>query len=187
MAFDINTHIPTESALKRAAQAGLDIEQLRKDEPTQYAILNAQKCVDVDNLFKNAVANVLHQNFIDHQFFDLPISQTRTRLLHFPTLNKDDLKFLEVLLYELSNSPALKARHAFFRVVNDQKGEHREFALPIAVEAWQEEFDVMVGPFADQDSAEDWGKQTIGPAQNAAYDTIPMNGLWFCDVFEGNF
>ena len=187
MAFDIKTHITTESAKKRAEQAGLDIEQLRIDEPIQYAILNATACLDVDNPLKDAVAMTLHQHFIDHQFFDLPTSQTRTRLLAFPALTKEELKALGSALYKLSDAEAMKEQHAFFRVVNDQKGEHREFALPIAQANWQEEFDVMVGPFATQELAEEWGKEIIGPAQNAAYDTIPLNGLWFCDVFEGNF
>ena len=187
MAFDISTHTPTESAKKRAEQAGLDIEQLRKDEPIQYAILNAVACLDVDNPLKDAVAMTLHQRFTDHQFFDLPISQTRTRLLCFPALTKEELKALGSSLYKLSDANVMKEHHAFFRVVNDQKGEHREFALPIAQANWQEEFDVMVGPFTTQELAEKWGKETIGPAQNAAYDTIPLNGLWFCDVFEGNF
>ncbi len=187
MPLDITSHVPTESARRRAEQAGLDIEKLRLEEPTQYAILNAESCLDVDNLVKNDVANTLHAHFQDHQFFDLPITEARTRLLCFPALDKEALKSLENTLYTLSDAPNMKAQHAFFRVVNDLKGEHREFVLPIAVEKWQQDFDVMVGPFKTQDLADDWGKQAIGPAQNASYDTIPLNGLWFCDVFEGNF
>jgi hypothetical protein len=74
-------------------------------------------------------------------------------------------------------------RHAYFRVVQDRGGTHRELDLPTPPEAWAGR-STMVGPFADEAEAASWAGENVDPRAGATFDVLEYAGAWFCDVFR---
>ena len=181
---DASDHTPSEAVKKRAEAAGIDLETLKRDDPTAYAMLNAQHLLRVSPPLLGAAGDTLFTYFPDHQAFDLPPDANGTLgLLVFPPLTGDDLGTLDDAFEKTVQRPELREVFAYYRLVSDRAGTRREFGLPTAPSAWRAPLSVMVGPFESEAAARSWGDaQVAGPL---LYDALPYGGRWFCDVFSG--
>ena len=175
-------HTPSEVVRKRAEAAGLDLEALRHDDPTAYAMLNAQHLLRVSPPLLGVAGEVLFAGLPDHQAFDLPPDESGTLgLLVFPPLNGEALEELDNAFEKTIQRPELREVFAYYRVVGDLKGTRREFGLPTPPDAWRAPLSVMVGPFEKEAEAKEWGVTRI--PEGFLFDVLPYGGRWFCDVF----
>ena len=179
---------PTLEVRRKAEAAGIDLDALKRNDPTTYAMLNAQRTVQVSPQLKEEVGQVIFATFPDHQVFELPVEQSAytVSLLIFPPLNRIEIENLDEVLAKSAAQTPLAAQHAFYRVVSDTAGEHREFGLPISPGEWRGQAGVMVGPFADEAAVKVWGDAHVSPPSGLISDVLPYNGAWFCDLFRGD-
>ena len=180
---------PTPEVRRKAEAAGIDLDALKRSDPTTYAMLNAQRTVQVSPQLKEAVGQALFTTFPDHQVFELPDAGQEVvtaSLLLFPPLSRTEIERLDERLASLAAQAPLRTQHAFYRVVTDTAGEHREFGLPVSPDEWQGRAGVMVGPFVDEAAAKVWGDAHVSPPSGLISDVLPYNGAWFCDLFRGD-
>ena len=186
--MNLKDHEPRPEVRRKAESAGIDLEVLKQSDPVTYAVLNAQHAVQIAPQLKEIAGRTLFANFPERQIFDLPrevAGVTRLNLLIFPPLDHAELARLDEVLAALaSRLPA--DPYAFYRVVADTAGEHRELALPIPPGAWQGQAGVMVGPFASEAAAKTWSDTHVGASDTLVSDVLPYNGAWFCDLFRGD-
>ncbi len=178
---------PTPEVRRKAEAAGIDLDALEQSDPTTYAMLNAQRAVQVSPQLKEVAGEALFSTFPERQIFDMPQSppgDTRLNLLVFPPLNDAEWVRLDETLASLATR--LPLEHAFYRVVSDAVGERRELALPIAPGNWRGQGGVMVGPFASDAAAKTWGDAHVDASSGLVSDTLPYSGAWFCDLFRGD-
>ena len=169
-------HSPSKVVLRRAEAEGIDLDELRKDDPQKYRILNSTPVADIATDVLEQVAEQLHNVFPDIQIFQIPDNSSEvTRLFSFPVA--DAAKLDGVLA-----SFAAKHGDLFFRVIQDVRGERRELQRALEPAGWQG-IEGLVGPFLEQPSAEEWGAKYPG---NAGFesDVFQLKGFWFCDVFD---
>ncbi len=179
----LRLHQPSEAALRRAKQAGLELTELKETNPQHYKMLVAQNVLEVSVGLEQAASSVLVAAFRHHEIFRLE-QGSEVVLLIFPELNSKELERLETGLAKLADLPTFRAQHVYFRVTTDKTGEHRQFALPLAASQWRGQTNHLVGPFTDQAQAEAWGNTQVRP-YNLIHDTVQQDGVWFCDVFLG--
>ena len=179
---------PTLEVKRKAEAAGIDLDALKRSDPITYAMLNAQRTVRVSPQLKEAVGQALFTTFPEHQVFELPVEQNAytVSLLLFPPLSQTEIESLDEVLAALAAQAPLAAQHAFYRVINDTAGEHREFASPVSPGEWQGQAGVMVGPFADEAAAKAWGDAHVSLPSGLVSDVLPYNSAWFCDLFRGD-
>lgn len=186
----INNHEPTPEVRRKAETAGIDLETLKRSDPTTYAMLNAQRIVRVSPQLKEATGGALFATFPNRQIFDLPHGDMLLELRIFPPLSPEEVARLDDALAALATQAPLAAAHAFYRVVSDTAGEHRELALPVSPDHWQGQAGVMVGPFASQTAAKAWSDAHIDTASGLVSDVLPYASprgeAWFCDLFRGD-
>lgn len=175
-------HQPSKAALARAKAAGLDLEDLKQSDPQQYKMLNAERLVIAHNRFIELISNVFFAAFRHHNLFQLP-EDDRTVLLSFPNLTTAELKKFDDALGRLVALAQYERYNAYYRVVNDPQGEHRELNLPVAPPKWQGEGGVLVGPFETKSAAETWGDAHV--QDGLVYDALPHASKWYCDIFSG--
>ena len=182
--IDASKHTPSEAVKKRAEATGIDLEALKHDDPTAYAMLNAQHLLRVSPPLLGAAGDTLFTHFPDHQAFDLPPDGNgMLGLLAFPPLEDDDLKTLDDAFEKTIQRPKFREVFAYYRVVSDSRGTRREFGLPTPPDAWRAPLSVMVGPFESEEAARAWGDAKV--SGDLLYDALPYGGRWFCDVFSG--
>lgn len=185
-----STHEPTQEVRRKAEAAGLDLDALRERDPTTYAMLNAERTVQVAPQLKEVAGEALFATFPERQIFDMPYGATQGNemlsLLIFPPLDHTELERLDETLAALATRAPLAAENAFYRVVSDTAGEHRELALPVAPGDWHGQAGVMVGPFKGEAAAKAWSEAHIDATSGLVSDTLPYSGAWFCDLFRGD-
>ena len=177
---DPTGHRPSAAAESRAAEAGLDLETLRRDDPQRYKMLAAEEVVRADAELAGHVAQTLAILFPRDDIFRVEAG----RAVHFrvfPEPSAGDLERVEDAAARLVSASSLK--HAMFRVVRDLRGERREVLVPEPVDAWQGA-PAVVGPFPAQGAAERWADERVGPP--LVGDAFPHEGAWFVDVFPGD-
>ena len=181
-------HEPRPEVTRRAKEAGIDLSALKRDDPITYAMMNAERLLEVHPSLEQRVSERVLAALPDHQIFALPrpadtgiAAVTPVTLLVFPSPKEDELEQLETFLAIFVTEAPQKARYAYYRTVTDPRGEHREVSLPLPFDRWRGEVGVMVGPFRDESAAEMWGQANVA---TVVYDPIPYGGARFCDVFE---
>lgn len=179
-------HVPAPAARKRAEAAGLDLMELKRSDPQRYKMLNAAVLLRVAPALSEAASNVFFAAFRHYDLFELPSDEGLMTLLTFPPLTAAETKRLDDALGRLAALPAFAELHAYYRVVSDRQGEHRELALPVEPAAWAGEVNRLVGPFNSQAAAEAWGEARVRGSGNLIYDAVPQAGAWFCDVFAAD-
>ncbi len=177
----LRLHKPSDAARQRAERANINLNELKETNPTHYKMLVAQNVLEVSPELEQLAGDILSAAFRYHEVFRLEHPPFVT-LLVFPDLTAKDLERLDTALAKLPELPKFKAQHAYFRIVTDKEGEHRQLALPLPPESWVGQKNILVGPFENQADAEAWGDETVRP-QTLIHDTIPFSNLWFCDVF----
>jgi hypothetical protein len=178
----LRLHKPSEEAKQKAARAGLDLADLKRTDPQRYKMMVAQKVLEVSPALLPEASALFFAAFRHHELFQLehPIF---IALLVFPELSPRDLERLDNALGKLGDLPKLREQYAYFRIVSDSVGEHRQLGLPMLPRVWQGESNVLVGPFTDQLEAETWGNANVRPV-NLLHDAIHQADAWFCDVFS---
>ena len=179
-------HQPSERVKARARAAGIDLEALRRDDPQRYKMLNAAPVVTVHQDLAPMASDVFFAAFRHYALFQQAAAGAETTLLSFPPLEPAELSKLDDGLYRLAALEANRRRYAYYRVVSDAGGEHRQLSLPLSPEAWQGQAGVLVGPFEDQAAAERWAEARLGPDAGLIGDAVPHLGRWFSDVFAGS-
>jgi hypothetical protein len=180
----LRLHKPSQEALQRAEQAKLDLTQLKETDPTRYKMLTAQRVLEVSPGLEQLAISTLSAAFRHYEVFRLEQPDTIT-LLIFPELSDKEQEKLAKALSQFIEAPTYKTKHAYFRVVTDKTGEHRQLAFPIEPTAWQGQINTLVGPFANQVEAEAWGDTSVR-SKNLIHDTVNYAGSWFCDVFSAD-
>ncbi len=178
----LRRHTPSAALRRRAEAEGIDLEILKRDAPADYMALAAGEVLRVDPELAELAGGMLLMAFPEREAFRAPDGR-RERLLVFPALSAEELERLDGLLAPLVDRPAWRRRHAFFRQVDDARGTRRELDLPQQPDAY-EKGDAVVGPFADEDAADAWGRAQVRPP--LVHDPFSMNGHWFCDVFRAD-
>jgi len=182
----VQDHVPSEAVRRKAEAAGINLEALKRDDPTAYAMLNAARLLHTEPELMEAVGEAFFAAFPEHEVFNLPLenAQAGVELLVFPPLGRDELARLDNLLSYLVSRPPWEAERVFYRVVNDLRGERRELARPLQPSLWGGG-EGLVGPFADEGEASAWGEANVDPRAGLVHDTLAYAGAWFCDVFRG--
>ena len=175
-------HQPDELAQQRAKAAGLDLEQLKQSDPQQYKMLNAQRLLETTPDLITIASDVFTAAFRHYDLFQFEEGGTAV-LLCFPPLTEQELARFDDALARLVALPAYEKQHAYYRIVNDTQGEHRELNVPVAPKAWHGEKG-LVGPFETEAAAESWGELTLKRQPDLAFDAVYQAGAWFCDVFS---
>ncbi len=170
-------------AQQRAQRAGLELDELRNNDPQTYKMLHAERLLETESACLADVSAVALSIFREHDLFELVEKELRS-LLIYPQPQTQDLHRLDDALGRLAQQEKYATQAAYYRIVSDESGEHRQFRLPLTVTAWQGEVNLLVGPFANQQLAEDWTNQVVKTRQLLA-DAIPHAGQWYCDVFKG--
>ncbi len=178
----LRRHTPSAALRRRAEAEGIDLESLKRDAPADYMALAAGEVLRVAPELAELAGGMLLMAFPEREVFRAPDGR-RERLLAFPALSAEELERLDGLLAPLVDRPAWLRRHAYFREVDDARGARRELDLPQPPDAYQSG-DAVVGPFADEDAADAWGRAQVRPPH--VHDPFPMNGRWFCDVFRAD-
>ncbi|MGL4608360.1 MAG: hypothetical protein ACRCYY_01565 [Trueperaceae bacterium] len=177
----LRLHQPSKEARLRALQANVDLETLKETDPSQYKMFAAQRLLDVSPGLEPLASSTLFAAFKHHEIFKLEGLYTIT-LLIFPELSEKELERLDNALSKFITTPSHKTTSAYFRIVTDKNGEHRQLALPLRPEAWQGQTNILIGPFQNEVEANAWGNETVR-THNLLHDAIPHAGTWFCDVF----
>ena len=176
-------HTPTEAARRRAEAAGLDLGDLKRNDPQRYKMLNAAPLLQVAPDLQAAASAVFFAAFRHYDLFEVPNDDTVT-LLAFPPLTPAEAGRLDDALGRLAALEVHAKKHVYYRVVTDRQGEHRQLALPLSPDAWSGEANRLVGPFATQSEAEAWGEARVSGQGSLIHDTVPQGNAWFCDVFD---
>ena len=179
---NLEHHQPSKAAQQRAEAAGLDLGALKQTDPQQYKMLNAQRLLKTTSELVGIASDVFTAAFRHYDLFRLEIEDA-TVLLCFPPLNDQEQARFDDALARLVALPAYGKQHAYYRIVNDTQGEHRELSVPVAPKTWRGEKG-LVGPFETEAAAESWGELTLKRQPDLAFDAVYNAGAWFCDVFS---
>ena len=181
----LQTHTPSETTRAKAEAADIDLDALKRSDPERYKMMNAGDVVDVDARLVEEATAVFLAAFPRYEIFRYEASRleslTHIQLLSFPPLSQAEQGKFDDALARLSAHPKYSAQYAYFRITTDQRGEHRQFALPVAPDTWQGGLGVLVGPFMSEAEANTW--QDAHRSSDVMTDVLPQNGAWFCDVF----
>ena len=178
----VKYHRPSEAAQQRAEAAGLDLGELKRTDPQQYKMLNAQRLLTTTPALVGIASDVFTAAFRHYDLYRLE-DKDATVLLCFPPLNEREQERFDDALARLVALPAYQKQYTYYRIVNDTQGEHRELNVPVFPKVWRGEKG-MVGPFATEAAAESWGELMLKRQPELAFDTVPNTGAWFCDVFS---
>lgn len=179
---DLNGHVPSALAERRAARAGKDLERLRVEAPEEYRMLNAEELARVSPELAEVAAQLVWRAFPDHRLYRVP-SGAHERLLVFPPLDAEGFDRFDEAAAKLVTQEDFERQHAFFRVVRDLRGERRELMLPTPPDAWAGDA-ALIGPFDSEEAAAGWlaGRLPDG----LVGDPLPYRGRWYCDVFPSD-
>lgn len=178
---DLTHHQPSDEVRRRARAAGLELDRLRSEDPDTYRMLCSTSVLRVGGALRQLVEAPLHAALPDQRLFEAEAGE-RVTVLAFPGPTRAQLERLDDLL-ALAVEDEVKRRHAYYRVVQDTAGVHRELDLPTPPESWSGE-ETMVGPFRDEAQANAWAEKKVDARSGATFDVIQYAGGWFCDVFR---
>lgn len=176
---DLVDHRPSALARERASRAGLDLDDLKRDAPDQYRMLNAEEIARVSPELAEPAAAMVWDAFPERKIYRVP-SGSQERLLAFPPLDMAGFARFDDAAADLVARPEYEDAYAYFRTVRDLRGTRRELMLPVPPDAWPGDV-AMVGPFESEDAAKAWPAGRLPPSLLA--DPVPYRGRWFCDVF----
>ncbi|MDZ7705032.1 MAG: hypothetical protein U5L04_11170 [Trueperaceae bacterium] len=181
----VRDHQPSPAHRRRAAEAGIDLDALKRDDPLRYAIANAEAILRAPAQLVPSAGAVTAATLPQHQLFDLPPhSETgRVVLLLFPPPSAAEQARLDDAFAALVDRPEWRQHYAYYRVVRDRNGEHRELDVPLEPSVWSGENDVMVGPFVTEAAASTWSEQHVPARHGLAADVLRYADVWFCDLF----
>lgn len=177
---ELASHRPSEGARLRAKSAGLDLDRLKREDPTTYRMLCAVPVVRVAPELQAQALAPLEAALDDQALFQAELADS-VLVLAFPGPDAEALERLDRSLGEVAERES--GRYGYYRVVRDETGTRRELDLPSSPQAWQGE-ETMVGPFADESEAGDWAEANVDRSAGRTYDTVKYGGGWFCDVFD---
>jgi hypothetical protein len=184
MSDDLEGHRPSAQARRRAHEAGLDLERLRREDPLAYKMITAVPVLQVAAELRTLAEPSLHVALAGQQLFEAK-DQEHLQLLAFPGPEARQLERLDDLLAQAVEE--ITGRYGYYRVVSDRRAVRREFDLPTEPGAWQGQ-ETLVGPFGDESEARDWGLDNVmGRVMGSGaltYDTVRYAGAWFCDIFS---
>lgn len=171
---------PSAAAYRRAAAAGLDLDELRGSDPQRFRMFSAEEVCLTSVEIVERVGEAFFALFPERDLFQLPDAVPgRVRLLAFPPLDRDEFARWDERLAALSGGwPDLPVYH---RSVEDWRGLHRELALPVPPGAWRGQ-PAVVGPFAAEVEAADFGRDAV-TGTSLGYDVFPLEDGWICDLF----
>lgn len=172
-------HTPSPAAERRAEEAGVDLDELRRSDPERYRMFNAEEVLRADGALAAPAAQTLSVLFPDRDIFRIDDGPT-ARFRLFPPPSEDDLERVDDAAARLV--AAASVPHAMFRVVRDARGERREILVPMPPSGWPGG-ERVVGPFASEAEAEAWADENVAPPMVG--DPFPQQGSWFVDVFPG--
>ena len=172
-------HTPSAEAERRAAEAGVDLGELRRNDPERYRMFNAEEVLRADGELAAPAAQTLAVLFPDHDIFRIDAGPT-ARFRVFPPASAGDLDRVEDAAARLVTAASVP--HAMFRVVEDARGERREILVPMPPEAWRDG-ERVVGPFDREADAAAWSDEHVAPP--LVGDPFVHEGAWFVDVFSG--
>ena len=178
----LSDHVPSEAVRRVAEREGIDLEALRRDDPTAYMMANAGEAVRASAELAEIAGPLLLTAFPRRLTFRSQAGAL-VRFSLFPPPDAADLARLDALLEPLLERPEWRARHAFYRIVEDRSGLRRELALPLAPQAY-EGGDAVVGPFRAEGAADAWAARSVTPPR--VHDAFGSGSVWFCDVFRGD-
>jgi hypothetical protein len=177
---DLSGHVPSAEAERRAHAAGLDLDALRRDDPTGYKMINAAPLLRSAAELRRLAEPAVHAALGDQEIYGAPVGE-KVLFLAFPGPNAAQLERLDDLLAQAVEEDT--GRYGFYRVVRDRRGVRRELDLPTSPPVWSGE-DALVGPFADDARAREWGLDNVMGRGVITFDTVRYAGAWFCDVFS---
>ncbi|MEX2534734.1 MAG: hypothetical protein WD273_03960 [Trueperaceae bacterium] len=180
MTDDLEQHQPSEDARGRAKAAGYDLDALKHDDPVTYRMLCAVPVIRSAKELTPLAQSPLQVALGGRQLYEAQVKE-RMLVLAFPGPGPVELRKLD----ELMGAAVEEAlgRYAYYRVVQDRSGTRRELDLPSSPESWQGE-STMIGPFAHEAAARDWGQERVIGHAGLTYDVLNYAGGWFCDVFS---
>jgi hypothetical protein len=178
---DLERHLRSPAARRRAEAAGLDLDALKHDDPDAYRMLCAVPVLYLARELRGLAEGPLQAALAGQHLFKAE-AEERLLFLAFPGPAKAQLDRLDDLLAAAVDQEASR-RQAYFRVVQDRSGTRRELDLPTVPEAWTGR-STMVGPFTDEAQAAAWAEQNVDPRSGVTYDVLAYAGAWFCDVFR---
>lgn len=180
MPVNLAEHTPSEGARRRARAAGLDIDALKRDDPTSYMMLCSLPVLHAAPELKTLALPPLQLALTDQQLFEAE-SQPGVVVLAFPGPDSFQLRRFDELMGEAIEGEV--ERYAYYRVVEDASGTRRELDLPTPPDEWQGR-STMIGPFGNEAEARAWAQSRVDPRSGSTYDVVPYAGGWFCDVFS---
>lgn len=104
-----------------------------------------------------------------------------TRLLLSPAPSREAFSKLRTMLFDLVDRPEWRKRHAVAREVSDDDGLRLELLTPIPAGEYAGG-SALVGPFADEQSAVEWGEDHA--KSDVSFDTFFTGTAWLCDLFD---
>lgn len=179
---DLEGHVPSQAARRRSAAAGLDLERLRAEDPEKYRMLCAKRLAVVDPRLLGEAEAATASVLPGFRIYEAEGAHG-VLLLAFPEPGEQQLAKLDDALAGVAAAAA--GRNAYFRIVNDSAGERRELGIPVDPGDWRDQ-ETMVGPFDDEAQARAWASERIIGSERLTFDTVPLHGAWFCDVFRGD-
>lgn len=172
-------HTPSAAAERRAADAGVDLGELKTTDPEQYRMFNSEEVLRVDAELAGAAAQMLAVLFRNDPIFRLDHGAT-AHFRVFPPPTESDVERVDDAAARLVAATSI--RHAMFRVVTDVRGERREVLVPLPPASWRGG-ERVVGPFPSQGDAEAWVDERVDAP--LVGDAFAQEGAWFVDVFSG--
>lgn len=179
---DLADHRPSALAKERASRAGIDLDELKREAPDRYRMLNAEEIARVSPELAQAAAEMVWAAFPEREVYRVPMG-AHERLLAFPPLDGEAFARFDAAAAELVARPEYEAALVFFRTVRDLRGSRRELMVPVPPREWRGE-PALVGPFESEEEAGRWPAGRLPDSLLA--DPVPYRGRWFCDVFESD-
>lgn len=138
----------------------------------------ADEVVRASPEFADIAASLLLGLFPQHRLYRA--DDGLSRLLLAPAPSKQAFARLREMLFDLVARPEWRSRHAVAREVSDDDGLRLELLLPLASADYRGG-PALIGPFADERSAVEWGEDNA--RADVSFDTFFTGTAWVCDLF----
>lgn len=177
----MDDHRPSEDAVRRAREAGFELEELRESDPTTYRMLCAVPVLRTASELRAVVEAPLRSALPGKELFEAKLEGV-VLLLAFPGPAREELQRLDEALGAAAASTG--DPRVYYRVVTDRAGTRRELLFATEPAEWSGQA-ALLGPFEDEGAAIAFGERNVAGRSGITYDALPYGGHWFCDVFAG--